>query len=190
MEGCLTYGDLPNQAPTKSVRWSSDGKQIAIDTLSPSGGVRVDLILVFDISACDSAAPKLLDNFPGSRFTMTGYAKNPVIPSFDWDGGSLFLLNSIYRYQFGYLYVYNAETKRAADLLDPLGTSCCYTDARWSPDGSYIFFAYQAIGGNTQLYYIPYGSIGTGAKYTPLDLPANLLSKPGDHPDAALRPAQ
>lgn len=188
MGSCLTYGDLPNQAPTKSVRWSNDGKQIAVDTLSPSGGIRVDLILVFDISTCNSVTPKLLDNFPGSRFEMTGYAKNPVIPSFDWDGGSLFLLNSIFRYQFGYLYVYNTETKRTADLLDPLGTSCCYSDGRWSPDGSYIFFAYQAIGGNTQLYYIPYGSIGTGAQYTSFALPADILSKPGDHPDAVLRP--
>jgi len=190
MVGCLTYGDLPNQAPSKSVRWSNDGKKIAVDTLSPSAGIRVDLILVFDISTCNSVSPQWLDNFPGTRFTMIGYDNNPVIPSFDWDGQSLFLLNSIYRYQFGYLYVYNTETKRTADLLDPLGTSCCYSDARWSPDGSYVFFAYQAIGGNTQLYYISYGSIDTGAKYTPFDLPADILSKPGDHPNAALRPTQ
>jgi hypothetical protein len=190
MGGCFTYGDHLQQDPSKSVRWSNDGKKIAVDTLAPVAGIRADLILILDISTCNSVSPQLLDNFPGSRFTMIGYNKNPVIPSFDWDGQSLFLLNSIFRYQSGYLYVYNTETKRTADLFDPLGTSCCYSDARWSPDGSYVFFAYQAIGGNTQLYYISYGSIDTGAKYTPFDLPADILSKPGDHPNAALRPTQ
>ena len=56
-----------------------------------------------------------------------------------------------------------------------MGTTCCYTDARWSPDGSYILFAFQDInqGNNarTQLYYISYGTLGTGTKYTPLPLP-------------------
>jgi Tol biopolymer transport system component len=190
MGGCFTYGNLSNQGPSKSARWSNDSKKIAVDTQSPVAGIRVDLILIFDVSTCNNVSPRFLDNFPGSRFTMIGYDKNPVIPSFDWDGQSLFLLNSIFRYQFGYLYAYNTETKRTADLLDPLGTSCCYSDARWSPDGSYVFFAYQAIGGNTQLYYISFGNIDTGVKYTPFDLPADILSKPGDHPDAALRPTQ
>jgi len=190
MGGCFTYGNSPGQAPAQNVRWSNDASEIAINALGVSGGERIDLIMVYDISTCNSVTPKLLDNFPGARFEMSGYANNPVIPSFDWDGQSLFLLNSIFRYQFGYLYAYNIDTKRAADLVDPLGTSCCYGDARWSPDGSYIFFAYQAIGSNTQLYYLPYGSLGTGVQYTPFDLPADILSKPGDHPDGALRPVK
>ena len=70
----------------------SDGKKIAVDTLSPSNGKQIDLILVFDISTCTNttpcpprilpgtpqplpgatpvpnSAPPLLDNFPG--FTL------------------------------------------------------------------------------------------------------------------------
>ena len=85
-----------------------------------------------------------MDSFPATRFTMTGYNANPIIPSFDWDGDTLFVLNSIFRYELGYLYVYKMETKKG-DILDPLKTSCCYTEARFSPDGSYLLFAYQNI---------------------------------------------
>ncbi len=203
MKGSLTYGGA-NQSPTKSMLWSSDGKKIAVDTLTPSGSKTLDLILIFDISKCTNAtpcsttAPPLLDNFPGSRFTMSGFGtgsgQSSVIPSFDWDGQSLFLLNSIFRYQFGYLYTYNLDKKQAAGLTSPLGATCCYTDARWSPDGTYIMFAYQDINqgsqARTQLFYIPYGSIGTGAKYTPFSLPEEVLSSPDDHPEPALRPAK
>ena len=221
MNGSLIYG-VTNEAPSKSVLWSSDGKELAIDTLSPSAGKQIDLILVFDISACTSTklcpprilpgtaqpvpsptpnlnpAPPLLDNFPGSRFTMQGYGtgsgQSTVIPSFDWDGQALFLLNSIFRYQYGYLYTYNFEKKNTAALTDPMGTSCCYTDARWSPDGSYILFAYQditqGINARTQLFYVSFGAIGTGVKYSPLPLPESMLSKPADHPEPALRPAR
>jgi len=221
MNGSLIYGGA-YQAPTKNVLWSSDGKKIAVDTLTPSGGKQLDLIDVFDISACTSTTPcpprilpgtpipvasptpgpnttpPIIDNFPGSRFTMMGYGtgggQNTVIPSFDWDGQSFFLLNSIIRYQFGYLYTYSIEKKNPANLIDPIGTKCCYTDGRWSPDGSYILFAYQDItqGSNarTQLFYVPFGSIGTGAKYTPLPLPAGMFTRPSDHPEPVLRPAK
>jgi Tol biopolymer transport system component len=129
---------------------------------------------------------------------MTGYGtgsgQSTIIPSFDWDGQSLFVLNSIFRYQFGYLYTYNLEKKQPAELISPMGTACCYTDARWSPDGSYILFAFQDInqGNNarTQMFYVSYGSLGTGAKYTPLPLPDNILNNPADHPEPALRPAK
>jgi len=221
MKGSLIYGGA-YQSPTKDVLWSSDGKKIAVDTISPSNGKQIDLILVFDLSTCTNtkpcpprilpgtpqpapgdtpvpnAAPPLVDNFPGARFTMSGYGtgggQSTIIPSFDWDGQSLFLLNSIFRYQFGYLYLYNFEKKQTATLLSPLGTACCYTDARWSPDGSYILFAFQDINqGNsarTQLYYISYGSLGTGTKYSPLPLPDSALTNPAYLTEPALRPAK
>ncbi len=56
MKGIFTYGGA-YQAPTKNVLWSSDGKKMAIDTLSPSAGKQLDLILVFDISNCTSTTP-------------------------------------------------------------------------------------------------------------------------------------
>ena len=192
MKGCFTYGNLANQSFPKAARWSSDGKKIAVNTKSVEGGNQVDMIRIFDIHTCDSTSPQPMDSFPSTRFTMTGFSKRPTIASFAWDGYTLFVLNSIYRYELGYLYVYNTETKKG-DVLDPLKTSCCYTEARFSPDGSYLLFAYQNINSGdsakTQLYYISYGSIGTGITYTPLTLPDTLFSVPADHLDATLRPA-
>ena len=97
------------------------------------------------------------------------------------------------RYEIGYLYSYNYE-KRSAAPLDPLGTKCCYSDAQWSPDGSHILFSYQSSSSGenakTQLYYVLYGTIGTGATYQPYKLPAEFFANPQDHFEAALRPAK
>jgi Tol biopolymer transport system component len=191
MQGCFTYGKLPNQAPPKAVRWSNDGNRIAVNTLSVEGGQRVDLVRIFDVSNCNSSAPQERGSFPGSRFTMTGFSANPVIPSFDWDGKTLFVLNSKYRYELGYLYAYNTETLQGKPL-DPLKTSCCYSTARFSPDGNFLFFAYQNLNdgqnAKTQLYYISYGTIGSGANNNPLLLPDGFFTNPSDHLDATLRP--
>ncbi|MGA2489929.1 MAG: protein kinase, partial [Anaerolineales bacterium] len=184
----FTYTELAGQLAIKKVRWSSNGKKIAVSLLTPSAGLFLDLIVIYDISNCTSAVPcnttmYYQDNFPASRFTMNGYGtgggKNPVIPSYDWDGESLFLLNSIIRNGvYGYLYTYNSS-KQIGEEISPLG-SCCYTDARWSPDGTYVLFSYQDMSlgsaSRNQLYYIPYGSIGTGAEYNPLPLPGTILA--------------
>jgi Tol biopolymer transport system component len=191
MNGCFTYGKLPNQAPPKSARWSNDGTKIAVNINSTESG-QLDVISILDISTCGSTAPRVLDNFPALRFTMNAYNVFKTIPSFDWDGNTLFVLNSRYRYELGYLYEYNTETMHSKNL-DPLQTSCCYTEARFSPDGSFLLFAYQNPNegeyAKTQLYYISYGSIGSGASFTPLILPDGFFSTPDEHLDATLRPA-
>ncbi len=190
LNGCLTFQD----AASTGADWSSDGKKLAFKILLPQGGIRVDAVSVMDISACGATPPRLLDTFPAARFTMRGYPDSPHLPSVDWDGSALFLLNSRVRNErYGYLYSYNFETKRGQQL-DPIGTACCYTDAHWSPDGLYILFAYQnlALGPNSKnlLYLVPFGTIGTGVTYTPLPLPEDFLAKPNEHPDAAFRPVR
>ncbi len=190
MGGCLKY----NSSPVKGVDWSSDLQKLAIKFLSPLSGVQVDAVRILDISACEASPPRILDVFPAERFTMRNYPEPPVIPSYDWDGSTLFLLNTRVRNAvYGYLYEYNHETRRGKPI-DPLGTLCCYTDARWSPDGSYVIFAYQnmALGADSHnlIYLIPYGTVGTGATYTPLPLPEGFLAKPTDHPEPAFRPVR
>jgi tRNA A-37 threonylcarbamoyl transferase component Bud32 len=191
MNGCLTYTKLA----TKGVRWSNDGQKIAVLILGVGdNGLIENMVYVLDIHRCSAAEPIRLDIFPASRFSMSGFKNNPVIPSFNWDGLTLFLLNSDYRNDgFGFLYNYNLETYKAA-LLDPLGSTCCYRDTRWSPDGNYIAFAYQDIrlgaSSPTQLFYIPYSAIGSGASNTPFSLPSDFFPDPREKPQPALRPAR
>ncbi|MFH2101955.1 MAG: protein kinase [Chloroflexota bacterium] len=189
MNGCFTYTVLG----TKGVRWSSDGLSIAVNVVGVNAGRAVDMIRIFDISTCNSVNPPYRDIFPGS-FAMLGYNDRPIISSFDWDGETLFLLTSFYRNEgFGYLYVYNTES-HLAEQLDPLGSGCCYRDPHWSPDGSRVIFAYQDLrqgaGSQTQLYFIPYGTIGTGSTYHPLPLPDDFFTNPREQPQPVMRPAR
>ncbi|MBN2387874.1 MAG: protein kinase [Anaerolineales bacterium] len=190
MEGCFTYTELA----TRSVEWSNDSQRIAVGIIGVNDTRTAEMVRLFDITNCDSANPVVLDTFPGPRFTMSGYNDNLLLPSFDWDGATLFLVNSSRRNDgFGNLYNYNYESHRAENL-DPLGSTCCYRDARWSPDGTYVLLAYQdinqGVGSTTQLYYIPFTSIGTGTTYTPLRLPPELFANPRERPQPALRPAR
>jgi serine/threonine-protein kinase len=197
MKGCLSYtSNTLAAAAVKSFRWSIDGKLISwlYAGASPTGG-SADLIHVMDISACDPAKIRLLDEFPGTRFTPKGYISNPNIFDFDWDGHSLFLLNSSERNNgWGDLYVYNSEVHQATMEVNPINGKCCYRDARWSPDGSYIFVAFQDMFQTdpiTQFYYIPYGSLGTGAAVpAPIAMPAGFFKNPREAPQPALHFAQ
>jgi serine/threonine-protein kinase len=196
MKGCFTYGTsvgVSNEAPVKAVQWSNDGKKITMNTMSLESGHYVDILRTFDISRCDSVNPVLVDYIPSSRNVIPSYFSHPSISSFDWDGDTLFVLNNKFRYDFGYLFGYNSETKHG-ETLDPMGTSCCYMESRFSPDGSYLLFIYQDINSASstqpQLYYIPYGSLGTGASYTPFNLPQGFFNNMSDHLDAALRPVK
>jgi len=192
---CVQYGagivNEVNQPLVKNVRWSADSKKIAADTLAVSASLtRVDLILVFDISKCDGTISGWLDNFPGSRFTMSGFNTTPIIPFFSWDGQSLFLLNTSVRLKAGFLYGYNIDKKQGA-AIKPLNV-CCYQSPVWSSDGTRIMFAYQDIdhAGPVELYMIPYGAVGTGATYEPFELPDGMFTKPAAPIEIALRKAK
>jgi serine/threonine protein kinase len=190
MKGCFTYGP-PNQGPSMETLWSRDGKWLAVNTKVPLNGILAEEIHIYNIYGCPSSSIFAMDSFPASRFTMSKYPAHPDIPSFTWDGQFLFILNSMTRYDFGPLYEYN-EDKKKARTIDPLGTGCCYTMGRFSPDGSQLLFAYQngATGSSqTELYIISYGSIGSGEKYTPLPL-TGLFTNPNNHLEAALRPVR
>ena len=78
--------------------------------------------------------------------------------------------------------------------MNPIEKRCCYRDARWSPDGSYLLFTFQDEGladtAETLLYYVPFGEVAAGAKLTPLPLPERFFKNPKEAPQPALRPAQ
>lgn len=187
---CLPYDPDSGGAASKSVRWSSDGKQLAVNINSVLSGVIVDLIRVIDITNCATASPWTVDNFPSGRFDMINYPSDPDLPYYSWDGNALFLLNSKFRYETGYLYVYNLNTKKG-EMVDPLGTSCCYSGGTFSPDGSYFLFAYQdinAAGPLTKLYYIRYGA--QGGTFTAFELPPEASNLAKYHFEAVFRPVK
>ena len=75
--------------------------------------------------------------------------------------------------------------------MNPIDDTCCYRDPQFSPDGRYVVFAYQAYDPNaiTQLYYVPFSSLSTGANFEPIPLPDDLLMDRKAKPQPALRPA-
>jgi serine/threonine protein kinase len=176
----------------REVHWSNDQQKIALVVLAADGGLQVDLVRVLDISQCSDDPPRV-DEFPGTRFTMAGYADNPHILHLGYDGQVLFALNTIVRNEgFGDLYLYNIDVHRAQSHVNPINAHCCYRDPEFSPDGSYLVFAFQDMSlgyqGVIELYYIPYGTILTGLTYTPIPLPADLFSDARESPQPVLRP--
>jgi len=203
--GLMAMADCPDHAPianysVKTVQWSADSQRLAINFLgSDANGKWIDQIDILNVKRC--GPPDRLDEFPATRFKISGYEKSPIIQNFTWDGISLFSLTGYIRNDgYGNLYVYNMErhqprtTIQGANYIDPINGSCCYRDPRWSPDGRYMLFAFQDIGlganSITKLYLIPYSSIGTGATYDPIPLPEGFLINPKEKPQPVLRPAR
>ena len=198
MEGAciLPTGQTKAALQVQEARWSADDKLVAwlfkgVDAGNSS--LQAEQVSVFDISACVPETIDLLDNFPGTRFNPVGF-QNREMPDFDWDGADLFVFNTSRRNNgWGELYLYNWKTHRA-NLLNPIEEKCCYRDARWSPDSTYLLFAFQDFGlgaeAPTLLYYVPSGEVGTGANFQPLPLEPGFFRDPKEAPQAALRPAE
>ncbi len=176
----------------REVHWSNDQQKLILVVLAADEGLQVDVVRVVDISQCYNTPP-LVDEFPSTRFTMTGYENNPHLLHIGYDGQVLFALNTIVRNEgFGDLYLYNIDVHRAQSHVNPINAHCCYRDPEFSPDGSYLVFAFQDMSlgyqGIIELYYIPYGTILTGLSYTPIPLPADLFTDPRESPQPVLRP--
>ena len=180
----------------REARWAADDGLVAwlyVGVDPGNASLQSDQVSVLNIQDCTPSTIDLLDNFPGTRFTPVGF-QNRIMPDFDWDGASLFVFNTSRRNNgWGELYVYNWESHRA-NLINPIPGKCCYRDARWSPDGSHLFFAFQEEGlGNaaaTLLYYVPYGEIGAGTNFRPIPLPDGFFKNPKEAPQPALRSVQ
>ena len=87
---------------------------------------------------------------------------------------------------------YNSFTHKG-EVLAPFEGNCCYRDATFSPDGTYVIFAFQDIrlaNNPISLYYVPIDALTTGGTLTPLKLPENFFNKRDDAPMPAFRPAQ
>ena len=177
-----------NQYSFRDVRWSDDNTQLAAQVIDTQlvNSDQVFLVKV-DIPNCATNGLVRLDRIPGVRIEYDEESTKRIA-SYDWDGEHRFLLNDLIRNEgFGNLYLYDSSTKEAA-MLNPINGECCYRDARWSPDGKYIFFAYQRAGDTAiNLYYMP---LDGSQAAQPLDLPSGFFSTPREKPQPALQPAQ
>ncbi|HMB25364.1 MAG TPA: protein kinase, partial [Anaerolineales bacterium] len=178
-----------NQFAFREVLWSKKGTQLAahvVDTQLVSS----DQIFVLnvDIPNCATVGPVRLAKVPGTRIEFDKES-NKRITSYDWDGDHLFLLNdSIRNDGFGDLYVYDSQARRS-EKINPIDGDCCYRDARWSPDKTYIFFVFQRYGSSDiEFYYIPYADVGKRDKWERIPNVDTLFSTARDKPQPALRP--
>jgi dipeptidyl aminopeptidase/acylaminoacyl peptidase len=176
--------------PVKMLRWADDGNRIVILKLANAAGQLVDLIQILEIQSC-AYEPFRIDEIPASRFTIDGYNKTPYIQNFGFDGNNLLALVSYARNDgYGHLYIYNAESYQADEKINPINGLCCYRDPEFSPDGRYIILVNQPfeMDAKSKLYYIPLGTIGTGASYEPIPLPEDFFQNPKEKPEPILRP--
>jgi len=191
LDACIIpEGATKSALIVKEARWAKDDKLVAWLFKGPTG---TDLVSVLNIQDCTPATIDRLDTFPANRFDPPGFVGG-VMLDFDWDGESQFIFHTARRNNgWGELHIYNWETHRATLSMNPIEKRCCYRDARWSPDGSYLFFAFQDEGladaAQTVLYYVPFGDITAGANLKPIPLPDGFFKDRKEAPQAALRPA-
>jgi hypothetical protein len=174
------------------VRWSQDSKRLAVVIMGVlKDGRRGDLVQVIPVDLC-IPNPLVAIHFPEPHFDYPEYNRTPTLQNLAWNGQALFVFHGLSRNEgFGNLHIFNMETYKASLSVNPVRGACCYRDPQWSPDGTYLLFAFQDMlqgsASTTQLYYVPYGSIGTGATFEPLPLPE--ITDPREQPQPVLRPA-
>lgn len=180
-----------NQYAFREVLWSKDSSQLAahvVDTeLVSSDQI---FLLSINIPNCATVGPVRIDRIPGRHINFDSKSTKRIA-SYDWDGDHLFLLNdSIRNDGFGDLYLYDSKTHDGVKI-NPVNGLCCYRDARWSPDRSYIFFAFQGLeSSQIQLYYVPFNDADGNGGWTPIQIPDVLFTTPREKPQPALRPAR
>ncbi|PWB69498.1 MAG: hypothetical protein C3F07_19875 [Anaerolineales bacterium] len=174
---CLDYTDVA----VRGAQWSADGQKLAIvyQTIVGQRLGQVIRVLDVDLVRCSKFDPLILDEFPGKRFVPEGYETYPLIPSYAWDGDGRFLFNSFKRNGgYGELYLYDMPTA-SGRKINPVEGACCYRGATFSPDGTYILFAFQDIrkgaDSETQLYYIPIDQIDAQAVFAPIRVPVRFF---------------
>lgn len=180
LKGCIRHTDGAAEAAAhvREFRWAADSKGISwLYTGNDASGTLTYLIHVVDISGCDSTKIPLKDEFPSTRFATN----NKPIIDYDWDGHSLFVLHTYFRnIGWGLFYMYNSESHKGKQII-PINGKCCYRDARWSPDGTHLFLAFQDADikdkVSTQFYYIDAGIIETGAEFKPIPMPEDFFQQ-------------
>lgn len=188
---CSFYAPYSTEQAVKAVKWSLNDGRLAVLLSTPVDGIYRDEISILDFSQC-TASPLLVKEILPTYFLFTfrGYYDHPEISSLSWNGNDQLLLNGYVSNEgFGDLQLYNLNQNQSQELA-PNG-SCCYRDAHWSPDGTYLFYSFQPeAGGEISLYYTPSSELTQpGESMASLALPAGFLTSSLESLQPALRTA-
>lgn len=172
-------------------RFSTDGRELASVIQVSQNGNLYEVIEVLHINPCGQD-PTQVDYFLGEDFPIRGYNginDSHKILDYTWDGESRFVLTGNVRNEYGDLITYDIGTKKYQQL-DPLQGTCCFSYPRWSPDGTFLLFAFVDFryGDKVELYYIPWDEISSGNTFTPVDLPSYMFEDRLENIQPALRP--
>jgi len=186
---CSYFAPYRTADAFKTVTWSLADDRLAMLYSRLVDGLRRDEVSILDFSQC-APAPQVVKQISPTYFlfTLRGYFDHPEISSLSWDNQDQLLLNGyINTAGFGDLQVYNLDLD-LGQAVAPNG-SCCYRDAHWSPDGSYLFYSYQPeAGGEVSLYYTPTSQLDQpSGSLASLALPAGFLSASPESLQPALR---
>ena len=188
---CSYFAPYNTGEVLKAAVWSLANNRLAMLLSTLVDGIYRDEVSILDFNQC-SASPLLVKDILPTHFlfTLRGYYDHPEITSLSWNGTDQLLLNGYVNEGFGDLQLYNLDKDQSQELA-PNG-SCCYRDAHWSPDGTYLFYTYQPEpGGEVSLFYTPTSSLSQpGASMASLALPAGFLDGSQESLQPALRVAR
>jgi serine/threonine-protein kinase len=189
---CSYYAPYNTGEALKAVNWSiSNSSLLAILLSTLMDGTNRDEVSILDFDQC-TAAPVLVEEILPTYFlfNLRGYYDYPKISSLSWNANNQLLVNGfVNREGFGDLQLYDLSQNQGQELA-PNG-DCCYRDAHWSPDGTYLFYSYQAAsGGDISLYYTPSSELSQpGGSMASLALPSGFLTGSMESLQPALRTA-
>ena len=188
---CSYYAPYNTGEILKAVNWSLTNSRLAMLLSTLIDGTYRDQVNILDFDQC-TAAPLLVKEILPTYFlfTLRGYFDHPEISSLSWNGNDQLLFNGYVNNEgFGDLQLYDVNQNQGQELA-PNG-DCCYRDAHWSPDGSYLFYSFQSVaGGEVSLFYTPSSKLSQpGESMASLALPVGFLTGSMESLQPALRAA-
>ncbi len=186
---CSAYAPYDTREILKAANWSLDDGRLALLLSTLVNGMLRDEVTIIDVNQC-TASPQLVKQILPAYFLFTfpEYYDHPTISSLSWNGADQLLLsNASSESGFGDLQLYSLAKNQGQEVA-PNG-ACCYRDAHWSPDGTYLFYSYQPeAGGDIKLYYTPTAGLSQpGTAMASLALPEGFLAGSLESLQPALR---
>jgi serine/threonine protein kinase len=185
---CSYYAPYNTGDILKAAAWSLANNRLAMLLSTLVDGSYRDEVSILDFNQCTASPDRVMDILPTHfLFTLRGYFNHPEITSLSWNGNDQLVLNGYVQEGFGDLQLYDLKQDQSQELA-PNG-SCCYRDAHWSPDGTYLFYTYQPEpGADVSLFYTPASSLSQpGESIASLALPAGFLTGSQESLQPALR---